>query len=131
MYKIERRPSGYVLTFAGNIDAAEMQRWKDESQRVLSTETSTSFGVIIDMTTLQPLSEEAQTVMITGQAFYKEKGMLKSAVVLSSPVICAQFKKLAIKSGIYATERYIDASACSNPIDIAINWVKDGIDPDQ
>jgi len=131
MYKIERRPSGYILTFSGIINPDEMQRWFDDSQRNLSTETSSSFGVIIDMKDLQPLSAESRTIMVAGQKLYKEKGMKRSAVILNSPEVTSQFKNLAVQSGIYITERYIDASVINNPVDTAINWVKDAIDPDK
>jgi len=130
MYRIDKRPSGYVLTFAGSINSAEMQNWYDESQSVLSTETSGSFGVIIDMKALQPISQETQSIMVAGQGLYKQKGMKRSAVILASAAISMQFKKMAQESGIYATERYIDASFFTNPIDVAIKWVKDEIDPD-
>lgn len=130
MYKIERRPAGYILTFSGLIDQDEMQRWHDDSAKNLLTETSSSFGVIIDMKNLQPLSAEARAVMVEGQKLYKEKGMQKSAVILNSPEVTAQLKNLAIQSGIYSTERYIDASKVNNAVDVAIDWVKDNIDPD-
>ena len=131
MYKIERRPAGYILTFSGLIDQDEMQRWHDDSARNLSAETSLSFGVIIDMKDLQPISSESRTIMVAGQKLYKEKGMKRSAVILNSPEVTAQFKNLALQSGIYSTERYIDASKVSNAVDIAINWVKDATDPDK
>ena len=57
--------------------------------------------------------------------------MNRSAVILNNPETTAQFKNLAVISGIYVTERYIDASLKSNAIDLAINWVKDGVDPDR
>jgi hypothetical protein len=131
MYKIEKRPSGYILTFSGTINADEMQRWYNESKTTLIAEISTSFGVIINMKDLLPLEADARSIMINGQKLYKEKGMKRSAVILNSQEICQQFKNLAIQSGIYATERYIDASSISNPVDRAIYWVKDGIDPDK
>ena len=130
MYRIEKRPSGYILTFSGDIGEAEMQRWKDESERTLAAETATSFGVIIDMRNLLPLKREVQTIMVSGQRLYKDKGMERSAVILSSADVCRQFKNLAVQSGIYATERYIDASSEANPIQKAISWVKAAIDPD-
>lgn len=130
MYKIEKRPSGYILTFSGKIDAAEMQRWFDDSKRNLALEHSGSFGVIINMKDLQPISQEAGTIMKNGQKLYKEKGMKRSAVILNSTEVCTQFKNIAIQTGIYTTERYIDASVEANPVDKAIGWVKDGIDPD-
>jgi anti-anti-sigma regulatory factor len=130
MYKIEKRPSGYILTFAGNINADEMQNWYDDSQKALRAETSSSFGVIIDMKDLLPLSSAAKDIMVGGQQLYKVKGMKKSAVLLNSSVIALQFKNIAKTSGIYATERYIDASSVPNAIKVAVDWVKDGIDPD-
>ena len=48
-----------------------------------------------------------------------------------SQEICRQFKNLAIQSGIYATERYINASQNALAIEQAIGWVKDAIDPDR
>ncbi len=131
MYKIERRPSGYILTFAGLIEAAEMQKWHDDSESKLMTETSNSFGVIIDMKDLKPLGAEARIIMVEGQKLYKNKGMKRSAVILNSAEVCKQFKNLAVQSGIYLTERYIDASQKKNATEIAINWVKDAIDPDK
>ncbi len=131
MYKIEKRPSGYILTFSGQIGAIEMQRWVDESKKKLDLETRNSFGVIIDMRDLQPLNNDAGVLMKAGQKLYKEKGMKRSAVLLSSDDVCQQFKNIAIQTGIYATERYINAISISNPIEKAVDWVKDGIDPDK
>jgi hypothetical protein len=131
MYKIDRRPSGYILTFSGQINPVEMQSWKTESEKVLSSETRTSFGVIIDMKDLHPLNPEAKEIMVAGQKLYKVKGMKKSAVILNSAEVCSQFKNMALISGIYSTERYIDASQVANAVEVAINWVKDGIDPDK
>jgi hypothetical protein len=130
MYKIEKRPSGYILTFSGVINATEMQNWYNDTQDVLSTETLTSFGVIIDMHDLMPISQETQGIMVAGQGLFKQKGMKRSAVILASAAISMQFKKIAQQSGIFVSERYIDASCIANPIDVAIKWVKDAIDPD-
>jgi hypothetical protein len=131
MYTIERRQSGYLLTFSGKIGLDEMQRWHDESERKLACERERQFGVIVDMRALQPLAFNVKELMIRGQRLYKEKGMHRSAVILSAPEICRQFKSLAIQSGIYATERYIDASQDARAIERAILWVKDAIDPDR
>lgn len=128
MYRIEKKSSGYILTFSGMIKANEMQQWFDESRLKLSNETSNSFGVIIDMKNLQPLDAETSNIMKSGQKLYREKGMLRSAVILNSPQVCGQFKAIASMSGILSTERYIDASNEANPIDKAVKWVKDGVD---
>ena len=131
MYKIEKNLSGYLLTFSGLMNEAEMQRWVEESTSILSRETSKSFGVIIDMKNLHPLDTKTSTVMKNGQKLYKEKGMQRSAVILNSAEVCGQFKAIASMSGIFTTERYIDASKVSNPIDAATNWIKGISDPDK
>ncbi|HPO50154.1 MAG TPA: hypothetical protein PLO89_07515 [Spirochaetota bacterium] len=130
MYTITRKVSGYLLTFKGVVDENEMKKWIEDSKRQLSQEKSDSFGVIIDMENLEPLSPEAASLMKEGQKLYKEKGMNRSAVILNSPKICSQFKNIALQTGIYTKERYIDASSVNNPIELAINWIKDGVSPD-
>lgn len=107
-----------------------MNRWKQDSEKQLNNETAKEFGVIIDMKNLQPLSTATKEIMISGQKLYKAKGMKRSTVILNNGMLCVQFKNLAIVSGIYAYERYIDSSKNPNASDIAVKWVKDGIDTD-
>ena len=130
MYTIERRPAGYLLSFSGNIDKDEMQRWFNESKIALVGEKESSFGVVIDMRSLQPLKDEAKTIMVNGQQLYKKKGMKRSAVILANEDVCRQFKNLAVQSGIYVTERYIDAGSTGNAVEKAIHWVKSAVEPD-
>ena len=131
MFKIEKRSSGYLLHFSGSIDTVEMQQWYDESKSVLVDESRDSFGVIIDMKDLQPIGDEAGRIMKDGQKLYKDKGMLRSAVILNSKEVAIQFKTIAIQTGIYETERYIDASSSPNPEQVAVDWVNKKIDPDK
>jgi len=129
MYKIEKGAHGYTLTFSGSISVAEMKKWKEESAKALAT-ASGSFGVFVDMRNLNPLPADAQAEMEEGQKQFKAKGMTKSVVVLSSPVVTMQFKRLAKQSGIYAWERYIDASNEPNWQQKGLDWLTKGIDPD-
>ena len=129
MYKIEKNLSDYYLTFSGLMNEAEIQRWIEDSITILEEETSKSFGVIVDMKDLTPLESKASCFMRIGQRIYKEKGMHRSAVIVNSPATRGQFKAIAFMSGIYDTERYIDASAKIDANDVANKWVKDAIDP--
>ncbi len=131
MYKIERKTSGYLLTFGGVITKDEMKNWVTESKAALAKEASTSFGVIVDMRTLAPLPPDTQELMVGGQQLYKQKGLKRSVVVVNNNVTAMQFKRLAKDSGIYQWERYIDASSTSNWTNVAVSWVRDGIDPDK
>jgi len=129
MYKIEKRPSGYLLTFGGVIAQDEMERWFAESQVALKGAVP-PFGVIIDMRTLQPLRPEVQGVMVEGQKTYMAAGMKRSCVIVANAITAAQFKRLARESGIYAFERYLDAETTPDWTKPAVAWVKDGVDPD-
>lgn len=130
MYKIEKRPSGFLLTFGGFINKQEMGQWLEESKSTLML-APPEFGVIIDMRTLHPLPLDAQEIMVAGQQIYMTKGMKRSAVILDNPTTTIQFKRLAQESGIYAFERYIDASVTPDWSKVAVDWVKSGIDPDK
>lgn len=52
MYKIEKKDYGFKLTFGGFIAEDEMKKWVEESKTALLTAPK-SFGVIVDMRTLQ------------------------------------------------------------------------------
>ena len=130
MYKIEKKEDGFTLTFGGKMDKAELQKWFKESEQALTT-CNREFGIIIDMRTLQGLPPDAQAVMVQGQGLYKKKGMQRSAVILNSAAIAMQFKRLGKESGIYAFERYLDASSDTSWQKHATDWVKSGIDPDK
>jgi hypothetical protein len=129
MHSSVRKQSGYLLTFAGLIDAAEMTAWAKEATDLLAHEKEKSFCVIVDMRDLKPLLPDAQAVMVAAQHKFAEKGMTRSSVIVNNPVTVGQFRRLAKESGIYAFERYFDGHA-PDALDAAIAWGRDGIDPD-
>ncbi len=130
MYKIDKKDYGYLLTFSGIIDNEEMKKWVEDSKKALMGAPS-SFGVVVDMRDLKPLSDETKKTMESGQKLYKEKGMARSAVILSSAILTLQFKRIAQESGIYQWERYINASKVTDWEKKAVDWVKNEIDPDK
>ncbi len=130
MYKIERKPFGFKLTFADSIKVEEMQAWADEAKRAVSMKSG-KFGVFVDMRELKPLPQEAKVVMESGQKAFKEGGMERSVVILSNTILTMQFKRIAKESGIYLWERYIDASKEPNWEKIGEDWISKGTDPDK
>ena len=130
MYRIEKTAYGYRLTFSGFIQAAEMEQWVEDSRRALAAAPE-KFGVLVDMRTLKPLTADAQAVMQEGQELYKQKGMVRSAVVVDSAVTRMQFQRIAKASGIYQWERYIDGSSVENWEQVATDWITKAIDPDR
>jgi hypothetical protein len=130
MYKIERRVGGFSLTFGGTVTLEELNQWLKESEEALASGNG-PFGVIVDLRTLKPVPPDAQALLVQGQGLYKRAGMQRSAVILDSPLMTMQAKRLSKGSGIYAFERYIDASSDPDWEKHAVAWVKSGIDPDQ
>jgi hypothetical protein len=130
VYQIEKKPWGFKLTFGGFMNAGEMAKWKEESEKALATQSG-KFGVMVDMRALKPLAADTQTIMVEGQEAYKNKGMERSAVILDSAVTTAQFKRLGKESGIYEWERYLSAASTPNWEQVAEAWLARGVDPDQ
>ncbi len=129
MYKIQKKPWGFHLTFADIIDRKEMQQWLEESSQAVKA-TTTGFGVFVDMRTLKPLAADVQAVMQEGQKLFKAAGMTRSVVILASKLVTLQFQRIAKETGIYEWERYIDASSIESWEAAGIAWVRDRIDPD-
>jgi hypothetical protein len=128
MYSIERKPFGFKLTFAGFIKVDEMSKWVEESKRSLSGHEP-GFGVLVDMRDLKPLPEDAQTEMQSGQKLFKQAGMQRSAVIVASPTVAMQFRRIAKETGIAAWERYVDTTQPDFERK-AIAWLEQGVDPD-
>lgn len=129
MYKIDKTDYGFKLTFADTITADEMRKWVEDSKTALSS-AENSFHIFVDMRTLKPLSPDAQLFMQEGQKLYKQKGMVRSVVILANSLLKMQFKRIAQETGIYDWERYIDESSTPNWEQIGTDWLKAGKDPD-
>ena len=130
MYKIEKKEFGLRLTLGGVMSSEEMARWLNDVSRELTTVRS-SFCVFVDMRTLVPLGKDGQVHIQDGQKLAKRCGMVRSVVILSSPVTTMQFKHIAMDTGIYEWERYIDASKYPNWERIGMDWIEKAIDPDK
>jgi len=129
MYSIERTLWGFKLTFDQTISNEGMQKWLKESQQAL-VGVKGNFGILVDMRTLRPLTTAAQNTMIDGQQMYKKAGMVRSVLILNGMGLTLQFRRLAIVSGVYQWERYIDGSSITNWEQVGIDWLTKEIDPD-
>jgi aryl carrier-like protein len=129
VYTIERQSLGFKLVFQGSMPAREMQEWLDDSIVVLR-EPPPSFGLLIDMRALLPLTLDSQRLMSLGHQLYQRRGLRRSAVVVQSSGTRLQFNRLAKESGAYQWERYISAEDTPDWETRGWAWIQGGFDPD-
>lgn len=131
MWKISKQSFGFVLTFASPMSAQDMQAWIAESKQALAEPLPAGWGVVVDMRELSSLTAEAQKLLQTGQALYKQAGMQRSAVAVRDAVTAMQFRRLARNSGIDQWERYINVQQVAQWQSAAKRWVVEGTEPPQ
>jgi hypothetical protein len=128
MYRIDKQPYGFRLTFGGFIAKDEMSKWVAEAEKALALVPG-AFGVFVDMRTLKPLPSDSQQEMKKGQVLFKAKGMQRSVVVLCDAITTTQFRRIGKETGIDKWERYIDASANPDWESRGIAWLKTSQEP--
>jgi hypothetical protein len=129
MYTLEKAPFGFRVTIAGRVTPAEAVHAREESRAALA-HCEKPFGVLVDIRTLKPMADDVQLVVDETQRLFRRSGLERSAVVLASAVMTIQFIRIAKDTGVYAHERYVDASKYADWEKIALGWIIDGVDPD-
>ncbi len=120
MYNIEKTGFGIKVRMTGFIKKNEANEWFQEMvQKVKGIHKD--FYVFVDMRGFKPASQDIQKQFTEIQRIYREKGMLRSVVILDDIIATMQLKRTAKESGIYTHERYISAE--NNP-----HWEKQGMD---
>lgn len=121
---------GYRINAPGFLSLAETRAWFEDLKRLVGS-SGQPFGLLVDIRSQRANPPEAQAIITEAMAWTKRAGLLRSAVVLDSAVAKIQTTRLAKTSGVYAWERYIDASKDLDWEKRAIDWIVHAIDPDQ
>ena len=121
MFSVEPKPYGYKIVFSGMILHPEMVQWHRESINVLKT-AKKGFNVLIDMSQMGPLFQDAKTELETGQTLYKRMGMNRSAVIVPSRMVAKQLRDMATASNILPNERYFSVEDIDAEAE-ALKWV--------
>ncbi len=121
-------PYGYRSTISDVLPEAEAKAWFEDVKRAVGTRSN--FGQLIDLRRQKAYGPETNAIIQEAMTYVRARGMQRSAVVLASAVTALQIKRLAKETGMYAYERYIDASADPNWEQTALAWIERGVDPD-
>ncbi|MBN2526761.1 MAG: hypothetical protein JXR76_10225 [Deltaproteobacteria bacterium] len=128
MYKIEKDRLGHMdlfrLKLGGFMKSDEVERCVADSTSALGDGIS-PFSVVMDIRSLMPLSEDAMNTMKEGQQRLKEKGMVRSAVLVPNIMTKLHYERLAKESGAILWERYF-AAAEPNFEEAMNNWMENG-----
>jgi len=127
MYKIEQKSYGVKLVFSGFLREAEMVSWQTEMLGLLK-ELPESFGMLIDMREMTAMPAKSQEIVMTTQKIFKSR-IIRSATVTKSVITDLQSKRIGTVSGVNETKRFINAIDKPDWEASAINWIKNGVDP--
>ena len=130
MCRTERTSYGFKIRFEGYIEKDELKSWAKEAATILK-EQKPGFGVLHDMRGMAPLPVDAGEFMKRNQALAKDAGLSRSAQILDDPITKMQFKRLARDIELFHDMRQIDASRTPNWEQVAINWIVDGVEPEE
>lgn len=129
MYETEPTAYGYKMTFGGFIDRDEMETWASEVRDELDG-TPPEWHCYVDMRDLEAMSEEGQRLMATVKSECHDCGLDRVATVVDSPTVRLQFEQMSSGTGGSKGDRYLDEETTEEPEQTAIEWVRDGVDPD-
>lgn len=121
---------GYYFVFAGIITVHETETWVNEVKESI-TDGKERFSVFVDMRRSVIFPNECKQLLENIQGYCRQHGMIRSVVIVSDDVTFRQMTLIAKKTGIYNYERYINSESYDNWEEIGMDWIKDGIDPDQ
>ena len=121
-------PFGYRTTITSPFPPAEATAWFADGNRVVGTPHK--FGQLIDLRGQRPTSEETSAIVQAAMQWVRTQGMERSAVVVANALTKMQIVRLAKDVGMYAYERYFDASSEPQWEAKAKAWIEHGTDPD-
>ena len=74
---------------------------------------------------------ESQQLISQGQMKGRVAGVARSVLILDDPMNTTQFRRIAKETGIDGNERYIDASTVPDWKKVGMDWIINGVEPDE
>ena len=130
MYKIEKQKYGLNITITGDLISDEIIGLTHELKTIAGTLTQ-PFSVLVDARKMMTLDKSVIHLAAECQRVVKECGRQYAAIVLNSPVIKNQVKRISIETGSTNAIRYIFADKTVDWEKVAMDWILHGIEPDQ
>jgi anti-anti-sigma regulatory factor len=128
MYSIQKTTYGYYLLLEGTIDETTAAQLKSDLTARLSGKIET-YSAIVDLRNLVPPRAESQGLLNETVSFAFATGMQRIAIIYNSPVVRDIIRQMAFRRGQAPVGRYIDASKTEDPVQMALDYVENGVEP--
>ena len=128
-YTIDETPYGLRVSFDGMMGEEDARRFRGDFLRTLEA-VAGPISILIDLRKGQPISPRSQEIVADCYRAVTEKGLVRSANLVSSALMKLQMVRRAREMGTYDRARYVDASAGPRCEQIAVDWLEKGLDPD-
>jgi hypothetical protein len=127
--RTEQTSYGYRSTIEDPVSLDDMRAWAADVDR--ATRDRRSFGQLIDVRRADRLSGdlEQQKIIQDQMKLVKERGLLRSCVVVPNRQVALKIKQLAFATPVYEWERYLDG-ADPDWERLALDWIVRGLDPE-
>ena len=117
-----------MITVSGSIGIEELAKWIKQSKMIVTKDTK-KFNIVLDLRQLSPLSSAVYEIIDYCHRLLIGIGLHRSSLIINQGFIATQFKLIAHQFGNYEMVRYMDATNKFDCMEIAVNWVKYGIEP--
>ena len=130
IYTIEKKAFGIMLSFEGMMDEETAKKFAEDFMKILDSFVG-SISLLINLINGKPMPAESQAAVNDCYKAVIQRGLIRSANIVPSPLMKLQMIRRAKEFGTYDKARYIDSSANPNWEQIALEWIEKGIDPDK
>ena len=129
MFKVEKTPYGIQVTLGGNLDEAEVRAmWVERD--ILMSDIDGPCLALIDIRSLVPPTQAIIQLLQSSDSNPPCGTWGRRAMIGLSPVIKSKALQFLFESGTNDYTRYIDASKIDSWEEIALDWIVEGIEPD-
>jgi len=117
------------LSISGDFDEKEICQLAEEITS-MACSIERPFSIFVDTREMLSLGQSTLSTLIECQQAASRAGLERSVVVLISPVIRIQLRRVAADSGISDGKRYINAAKNDDWEKVVMDWILNGVEPD-
>jgi hypothetical protein len=129
MYEVEQTAYGLRLKLDGYVGEDEMTAYCEEVRAEADRQRG-SFGVVADMRGATAMPDESASELKELMAYCDRQGLERAAGVFESTTTAMQTQRLAENvNHADGNAVFIDASETDDWESVALDWVKNGVEP--